>query len=114
MKEPKGHLLEGKRRLAVALEYDGGGAPRVSAKGSGALAERIVELASANDVPVRADRELVEVLAQLPLDHEIPELLYRAVAEVIAFAYLVKGKMPEGFVPPSSTEGGQAGSERTD
>ena len=52
-------------------------------------------------MPVRNEPELVEVLAQLPLEHEIPELLYRAVAEVIAFAYLIRGKLPEGFVPPA-------------
>lgn len=83
-------------RLAVALEYTGEGAPRVTAKGAGAVAEEIVRLAEENDVPLRPDRDLVEVLARVDLNQEIPEALYRAVAEVIAFAYLVKGKTPGG------------------
>lgn len=85
------------RRLAIALEYSGGGAPRVTAKGDGALAEEIIRLAQAHDIPLRSDRELVQMLGAIELDQEIPEVLYRAVAEVIAFAYLVRGKVPEGF-----------------
>lgn len=82
------------RPLAVALEYGGHGAPRVTAKGEGELAEQITRLAREHGVPLRADRGLVSVLATLELNQEIPEGLYRAVAEVIAFAYLVKGKTP--------------------
>ncbi|MGD8430318.1 MAG: EscU/YscU/HrcU family type III secretion system export apparatus switch protein [Ectothiorhodospiraceae bacterium] len=89
--------LEHDRRLAVALEYTGDGAPRVTAKGAGAVAEEIMRLAQEHDVPLRPDRDLVEVLAQVDLNREIPEMLYRAVAEVIAFAYFVKGKTPEGY-----------------
>lgn len=86
------------RRLAIALEYSGGdAAPRVTAKGDGTLAEEIIRLAQAHAIPLRSDRELVQVLAAIELDQEIPEVLYRAVAEVIAFAYLVRGKVPEGF-----------------
>jgi flagellar biosynthesis protein len=85
------------QRLAVALEYSGRGAPRVTAKGDGALAAEIIRLAQAHDIPLRSDRDLVQVLAAIELDQEIPEVLYRAVAEVIAFAYLVRGKVPEGF-----------------
>lgn len=97
MKRPSGATWQGKRRLAVALEYGGQGAPRVTAKGSGASAEEILRLAAEHGVPVSQDSELVEVLAQLPLDREIPESLYRVVAEVIAFAYFVRGKLPEGY-----------------
>lgn len=92
-----GRMIEHERRLAVALEYTGHGAPRVTAQGRGALAEEIVRLAQTHDVPLYPDRNLVQVLAQIELDQEIPELLYRAVAELIAFAYLVRGKVPEGF-----------------
>ena len=91
-----------KRRMAVALEYAGDGAPRVTAKGAGESAERIIELARQHGIPLQDDKELVELLAQLPLEQEIPERLYRVVAEVIAFAYLIKGKFPRGFEPPSS------------
>jgi flagellar biosynthesis protein len=87
----------GKRRLAVALEYDGSGAPRVTAKGAGEVAQKILDLAEQHGVPLQENRELVEMLTQMPLESEIPEQLYRVVAEVIAFAYLVRGKLPAGF-----------------
>jgi len=84
-------------KIAVALEYDGSNAPKVSAKGIGNLAEQILELAKQHDIPLQADNELVEILAQIKLGDDIPEQLYYAVAEVIAFAYMLKGKFPEGF-----------------
>lgn len=94
------------RRLAVALEYTGHGAPRVTAQGHGALAEEIIRLAQAHDIPLYPNRDLVQVLAQIELDQEIPELLYHAVAELIAFAYLIRGKVPEGFqARPATTRG---------
>lgn len=82
--------------IAVALSYDGEGAPRVTAKGRQALAERILAVAEANDVPLHEDPELVQVLAQVPVGDEIPSALYVAVAEVIAFAYFLSGRIPEG------------------
>lgn len=84
------------RELAVALKYDGSGAPRVTAKGGGQVAERIVELARQHDVPIQENAPLVQLLAQVELDAEIPPALYLAVAEVIAFAYYLSGKAPQG------------------
>lgn len=83
--------------LAIALHYDGETAPRITAKGRGELAERILALASEHEIPLQRDPELAALLAQVPLGDEIPEALYRAVAEVIAFAYLLSGKRPAGF-----------------
>jgi len=77
---------------AVALRWDGGGAPRVIAKGRNEIAERILALAREHDVPVREDSELTALLAQVELGEEIPAELYLAVAQVIAFAYQVSGK----------------------
>ncbi len=86
------------RPLAVALNYAGRGAPRVTAKGEYRLAEHIVELAREHGVPLRHDAELSAMLAQLPLAGEVPEPLYRAVAEVIAFAYRLRGMTPDDGV----------------
>lgn len=97
MKRYKPRASGREQRLAVALEYTGHGAPRVTAHGGGALADEIIRLAQAHDIPLHANRDLVQMLAQIELDQEIPEILYRAVAEVIAFAYLARGKVPEGF-----------------
>lgn len=82
------------QRLAIALEYDGDGAPTVTAKGANSLADAIVALAQSHDVPVHGDQTLARLLSQLEVDEEIPERLYRVVAEVLAFAYLLKGKTP--------------------
>lgn len=83
--------------LAVALRYDGESAPKVSAKGSNELAEQIIALAKKHNVPLSENKELVSLLSTLELGEEIPETLYLAVAEIIAFAYMLKGKVPEGF-----------------
>ena len=95
----KGHV-SGHSDIAIALSYDGSNAPRVTAKGEEQLAERIIEAAEQAGVPLYPDPELAMVLSQIPLGEEIPDNLYKAVAEVIAFAYILAGKVPEGFVPP--------------
>ena len=82
-------------RIAVALEYDGDHAPRVTASGQHQLADKIIELAKRHGIPLQQDKDLVEILAQLPTGEEIPDELYRAVAEVIAFAYVLTGKFPK-------------------
>ena len=73
------------RRLAVALTYEKPATPRVVAMGRGWLGEKIIETARAHGVPLRQDAALAEALATIELDTEIPEDLYRAVAEVIGF-----------------------------
>lgn len=84
---------------AVALRYDGRGAPRVTAKGEGLVAARILELAREHNVPLHEDAALAATLARIELNTEIPENLYRAVAQVIAFAYLLSGKTAPGASP---------------
>ena len=81
-------------KTAVALHWDGDGAPRVTAKGRDEVAERILTVAREHDVPVKEDRELTAVLAHVELGDAIPEQLYLAVAQVIAFAYKLTGKSP--------------------
>ncbi len=83
--------------IAVALHYDGDNAPQVSAKGAGGLAEQIMSLAREHEIPLHEDEQLVEVLAQLELGDEIPETLYRVVAEIIAFVYVLQGRFPEAY-----------------
>ena len=78
----------------VALRYEGIGAPHITAKGEGLVAEKILELAKEHNIPLHEDPGLVAMLAKLELGDEIPVALYRAVAEVIAFAYMVSGKAP--------------------
>jgi flagellar biosynthesis protein len=73
------------RKLAIALHYDGQGAPRVTAKGQGELAETILATAREAGVAVEENPLLAQALAQVELDDEIPEELYKAVAQVIGF-----------------------------
>ena len=82
--------------LAVALHYDGKQAPRVTAKGTGDVAERIREIARRHGIPLQDNPELTRLLFRLELGETIPEALYVAVAEVIAFAYHMQGKTPSG------------------
>jgi flagellar biosynthesis protein len=80
-------------KLAVALKYEKPNAPRVTAIGRGELAERIVETAREHGVPLADNPALAEALSQLELDQEIPENLYRAVAEVLTYILRVSGRL---------------------
>lgn len=78
------------RRRATALRYEPGDqSPRVLAAGAGVIAERIVAAAREAGVPVRSDPALAQALAALHLGEEVPEALYVAVAEALAWAYRV-------------------------
>lgn len=70
---------------AVALKYDGEGAPVVVASGMGYLAERMIEVASESGVPVYEDNSLATMLSQLSLGQEIPDSLYRAIVEIYVY-----------------------------
>ena len=85
------------RKKAAALRYDTkkDAAPRVVAKGSGAIAEKILSIAKEHNIPLRDDPQLVEVLSALDLYQEIPPDLYKAVAEVLAFVYKMTKKIPK-------------------
>lgn len=73
---------------AAALSYKKGDyAPRVIAKGHGAVAEAIIALARESGVYVHESRELVELLMRVDIDRDIPPELYRAVAEILAWIY---------------------------
>ncbi|HSR35540.1 MAG TPA: EscU/YscU/HrcU family type III secretion system export apparatus switch protein [Desulfurivibrionaceae bacterium] len=77
------------RKKAVALRYDQerAAAPTVVAKGTGLLAERLIELAQEHGVPIHEDSDLAEILARLDLNAEIPPATYVLVAEILAFVY---------------------------
>jgi len=87
-------MSDNKPMRAVALQYDGENAPIVTASGEGAVAEEIIRIAQEHGVPLREDVTLAAMLTELELGEEIPPLLYRVIAEVIAYAYLVSGKVP--------------------
>lgn len=82
------------KNKAVALRYDPDQdqAPRVVAKGQGHIADRIIELAREHNIPIQPDPDLVEVLAAMELGELIPEDMYAAVAEILAFVYRMNKK----------------------
>ncbi len=87
-------------KQAIALHYNederqDNPIPEVTATGHNEVAEQIIALAKEHGIPIHEDPELTVLLSQLELYEDIPESLYRAVAEVLAFAYIVSGKKPE-------------------
>ena len=88
-------------KKAVALNYDQMNdlAPKVTAKGHGKVAERIIALAESHQIPLVEDRNLVQLLDALDINTEIPPQLYQAVAEVLVFIYRLNNKVPEPCHP---------------
>ncbi|WP_313741479.1 EscU/YscU/HrcU family type III secretion system export apparatus switch protein [Pseudomonas sp.] len=86
-------------RQAIALSYDGEQAPTLSAKGDDELADAILALAREHEIPIYENAELVRLLARLELGEQIPEALYLTIAEIIAFAWQLRGKVPADFQP---------------
>lgn len=81
-------------RQAVALEYNPSqGAPKVVAAGKGHVAERIIESALENAVPVHEDPQLAQALNMLNIGDEIPAQLYDVVAQVLIYVADLDGKM---------------------
>ena len=78
-----------KPKRAVALRYiaERDRAPKVVAKGAGAVAEALLRIADDEGVDTVVNQPLVDALMQLELDDVIPAELYQAVAEVLAFVY---------------------------
>lgn len=93
-------------RQAIALSYDGQQAPTLTAKGDDELAEAILALAREHEVPIYENADLVRLLARLELGEQIPEALYLTIAEIIAFAWQLRGRVPVDFVdcPPEERD----------
>jgi flagellar biosynthesis protein len=81
------------KSLAVALQYAAPHAPKVTAIGRGELARKILEVGATNGVPISRNPELAMALSHVEIDDEIPENLYRAVAEVLAYILRLSGTL---------------------
>jgi flagellar biosynthesis protein len=77
------------RKTAVAINYDKAvmASPKLVAKGSGIIAERLIAMARENGIPVVEDKVLVETLDQLSVNQQIPPELYQVVAEILVSVY---------------------------
>lgn len=75
-----------KLKQAVALEYDPSEiAPKVIATGQGLVAEKIIDTATENNVPIHKDESLAKTLSKLDVGDQIPPELYEVVAEILVF-----------------------------
>ena len=85
--------VDSKSQLAVALHYDKTGAPRVVARGRGTIGARIIELAKAHEIPIEENEVLAGALSHVEIGDEIPQELYKAVAEVLIFVLRLTGRI---------------------
>lgn len=76
-------------KKAAALRYDSKKekAPRLLAKGKGKSAENIIKIAQLHNLPIKKDEDLVELLSKVEINKEVPEALFKAVAEIFSFIY---------------------------
>ncbi len=74
---------------AAALKYDmqKDNAPKLVAKGEAQVAKNIIKIAQENNLPIKRDEDLIELLSKLDIDKEIPASMYKAVAEIFSFIY---------------------------
>ncbi len=93
--------MKRKQEKAVALRYhrEDDRAPRIVAKGEGSIAAKIREVAENNGIPIHRDDALVELLAQIEIDREIPPELYAAVAELLSWIYRANNALAKEIAP---------------
>ena len=85
------------RKTAVALSYDAGDtAPKILATGKGYVAEKIIEVAKQENVPLHKDAKLANTLSKLEIGDYIPKELYGVVAEILVFVDRVEGVKKRG------------------
>jgi len=82
------------REKAVALRYDKEKekAPRVLARGEGEAAKNIIKVAQLHKLPIKKDADLIELLSKVEIDKEVPQELYKAVAELFSYIYKISNK----------------------
>lgn len=94
---------------AIALRYDGTDLPRVVATGREEIASEIIRRAQEADIPLVEDPQLAALLADIDIGAHIPEALFRAVAEVLSYAFYVSGKHEEILKRAQKTRDEEAG-----
>ena len=88
------HPNESRQVVALRYEPKRERAPKVVAKGRGYLADKIIEIAREHNIPIRQDKNLLQILSRLDLNDEIPTEVYKAVAEILAFIYRLSNRQP--------------------
>lgn len=89
--------MEEERKTAVALSYETGDtAPKILATGKGYVAEKMIEVAKQENVPLHKDTKLAQTLSKLEIGDYIPKELYGVVAEILVFVDRVEGVKKRG------------------
>ena len=78
--------------MALRYEPKKDRAPKITGKGRGLLADKILELARQHKIPIRQDKNLIQILSRLDLNQEVPPEVYKAVAEILAFIYRLSNR----------------------
>jgi flagellar biosynthesis protein len=92
------------KAVALREESESGARPRVLASGRGAFAEQILQIAWANDIKVREDADLVEILSAIDVDSEIPIEAFATVAEILSYVYRANAGLINIEEPEDSAE----------
>ena len=90
-----------KVKSAISLEYQKeiNSAPKITAKGEGWVAEKIIEIAQERNIPIRKDKDLLNLLSEIDVGREVPESLYKVVAELLAWVYQLNKNYPDSHKP---------------
>jgi len=91
-----------KKHQAIALSWDPylDDAPTMTAKGSGLIADEIIRLAHEHHIPIREDRDLVQIFSALDIGASIPPEVHTAIAEILAFIYWSNQQYTDIFDQP--------------
>lgn len=83
------------KSVAVSLKYDikTDDVPEITAAGRGKIAEKILQIAQENNIPIREDGTLAEMLASIEIDSPIPSEAFMAVAEILSYVYQANGTL---------------------
>ena len=90
-----------KVKSAISLQYQKeiNSAPKITARGEGWVAEKIIEIAQERNIPIRKDKDLLNLLSEIDLGREVPESLYKVVAELLAWVYQLNKNYPDSHKP---------------
>lgn len=83
------------KAAAIKYDIDKDNAPKLVAKGKGETASNIIKIAKENNIPIKKDEDLIELLSKIDIDKEIPSSMYKAVAEIFSFIYDLSNKNKE-------------------
>lgn len=81
--------------ISIALKFtpENDNAPKVIASGDGIIGEKIYQIAKTRNIPIHKDKFLAKSLSSVPIDEEIPESLYKAVASVFSYLYKIENRL---------------------